>query len=157
MLSLLKPLLNNNNVALYRDDGLIAGRSTQREIDNIKKITKIFKDNDLKITFDANKKVINFLDITFNLTDGTYKPYMKPDNKLLYVHNQSNHPPQILKNIPQNINKRLTNISSNESVFNETIPPYQKALKESGYNHKLKFEKHKNNTTQSQGICTKVS
>ena len=103
-------------------------------------MTKTFKDNDLKITIDANKKIVNFLDVTFNLTDGTYKPYMKPNNKLLYVHKQSNHPPTLLKNIPTNINKRLSNIASNKDVFNETIKPYQQAINESGYDNKLTFQ-----------------
>ena len=70
---------------------------------------------------------------------GTYKPFIKPNNKLLYVHRQSNHPPALLKNIPENINKRLTSISSSENVFNEAIPPYQKALDESGYTYKLTY------------------
>ena len=48
---------------------------------------------------------------------------MKPNNKLLYVHRLSNHPPALLKNIPQNINKRLTNISSTEQVFTEATAP----------------------------------
>ena len=30
---------------------------------------------------------------------------MKPNNKLSYVHQQSNHPPALLKNIPLSINK----------------------------------------------------
>ena len=64
---------------------------------------------------------------------------MKPNNKILYVHRQSNHPPALLKNIPENINKQLTSISSNQKVFNEAIPPYQKALDESSYNHKLTY------------------
>ena len=42
--------------------------------------------------------------------------------------------------IPQNVNKRLTNISSNEQVFNEAIAPYQQALDESGYDFKHKFD-----------------
>ena len=49
---------------------------------------------------------------TLDLPSGSYKPYMKPNNKLLYVHQQSNHPPALKKNIPLNINKRLSNISS---------------------------------------------
>ena len=65
---------------------------------------------------------------------------MKQNNKLLYVHRLSNHPLALPKNIPQNINKRLTNISSNEQVFNEAIAPYQQALEESGYDFKLKFD-----------------
>ena len=62
--------------------------------------------------------------MTFNLTNSGYKPYMKPNNKLLYVHKQSNHPPALLKNIALNINKRLTNISSSKEVFDEFIAPY---------------------------------
>ena len=64
---------------------------------------------------------------------------MKPNNKLSYVHQQSNHPPALLKNIPLNINKRLTSISSCKEVFDESIAPYQKALTESGYDHKLTY------------------
>ena len=62
---------------------------------------------------------------------------MKPYNKLSYVHQQSNHPPALLKNIPLNINKRLISISSSKEVFDKSIAPYQKALTESGYDHKL--------------------
>ncbi|KAK3740098.1 hypothetical protein QZH41_002818 [Actinostola sp. cb2023] len=148
ILSLITPKLQDK-IGLYRDDGLIVCKATPKEIENIKKqVTKIFKANDLKITIDANKKIVNFLDVTFNLTNGTYKPYMKPNNKLLYVHRQSNHPPTLLKNIPLNINKRLTNISSNQEVFNETVNPYQKALDESGYSHKLTFNPQPNERRQ---------
>ena len=58
-----------------------------------------------------------------------------PNNKLSYVHQQSNHPPALLKNILLHLNKRLTSISSSKEVFDES--PYQKALTESGYDHKL--------------------
>ena len=102
-------------------------------------MSNVFKSNGLKITIEANKKTVHFLDVTFDLTSGTYKPFMKPNNKLLYVHRQSNHPPALLKNIPENINKRLTSISSNKEVFDEAIPPYQKALDESGYAYKLTY------------------
>ena len=64
---------------------------------------------------------------------------MKPNNKLSYIHRQSNHPPALLKNVPLNINKRLTNISSSKEVFDESIAPYQHALKESGYDHRLTY------------------
>jgi hypothetical protein len=148
MLSIIKPSIKGQ-VGLYRDDGLIACKATPREIEKIKqKITKIFTSNDLKITIDANKKIVNFLDVTFNLSNETFKPYMKPNNKLLYVHNESNHPPSLLKNIPPNINKRLTTISSNQNVFNDTIPPYQEAINDSGYNYELKYQSTNNNKKQ---------
>ena len=62
-----------------------------------------------------------------------------PNNKLSYVHQQSNHPSALLKNILLNINKRLTSISSSKEVFDESIASYQKALTESGYDHKLTY------------------
>ena len=88
--------------------------------------------------------------MTFDLTSGSYKPYMKPNNKLLYVHRQSNHPPALLKNIPDNINKSLTSISSSKEVFDAAITPYQKAIDESGYNFKLTYNPEANQTTRNR-------
>ena len=47
--------------------------------------------------------------------------------------------PCIIKNIPGAINKRLSEISSDEKAFNEAAPPYQEALRKSGYLHTIKF------------------
>ena len=139
MLSLITPKFKDQ-VGLYRDDGLAVCKATPREIEKTKQeVSNVFKSHGLKITIEANKKTVNFLDVTLDLPSGSYKPYMKPNNKLLYVHQQSNHPPALKKNIPLNINKRLSNISSSKEIFNEAIPPYQKALEESGYDFKLTF------------------
>ena len=130
----------NINVGLYRDDGLAVCSSSPRQIENIKKeICNIFKQNNLSITIEANHKTVNFLDITMDLRTGIYKPFMKPNNTPLYVHRNSNHPPTIIKNIPENINRRLSSISANEAAFKESIPPYQTALKDSGYDFNLKY------------------
>ena len=129
------------NIGLYRDDGLATCNKTARETENIKKeICKIFEENKLNITIEANKKIIDFLDITMDLRTGVHKPFMKPNNTPLYVHNKSNHPPNIIKNIPESINRRLSNVSSNEKIFKKAIPPYQDALKKSGYNYKLEYK-----------------
>ena len=129
MLSLIAPKFKNE-VGLYRDDGLAICKATPKETEKTKQeVCQVFKSNGLKITIEANKKVVNFLDVTFNLTNGCYKPFMKPNNKLSYVHQQSNHPPALLKNIPLNINKRLISIASSKEVLNKSIAPYQKALK----------------------------
>ena len=84
----------------------------------------MFKDNGLRITIDANKKIFNFLDVTMDLNKGTYQPYLKPDNKPLSVHSESNHPPSITKNIPVAFNKRLNELSSNKEAFDEASPAY---------------------------------
>ena len=139
MLSLITPKFKGQ-VGLYRDDGLAVCNATAKKIEKTKQeVSEIFKSNGLKITIEANKKTINFLDVTLDLPSGSYKPFMKPNNKGLHVHRQSNHPPALLKNIPDNINKRLTSISSSQKVFDDAIPPYQKALDESGYKHKLTY------------------
>ena len=53
-------------------------------------------------------------------------------------HVQSNHPPNIIKQLPKTIEQRLSNNSSNETIFNEAAPLYEKALSEAGDNVKLK-------------------
>ena len=128
-------------IGLYRDDGLAVLNQTPREIERAKKdICQIFARNNLKITIEANKKVVNFLDVTLDLNTGKFKPYTKPMSTPLYVHSQSNHPPNIIRNIPAAINRRLSSISSDRAVFNEAAPPYQEALRKSGYPHQLEFE-----------------
>lgn len=138
-----------SSIGLYRDDGLAVCKGTPRQIEQTKKtICKIFRQNNLKITIEANKQVINFLDVTLNLREGSHKPYLKPNNTILYVNKQSNHPPTILKNIPANINKRLSKLSSNEQQFNTTVQPYQEALTKSGYNHQLKYNPSADTSTK---------
>ena len=58
-----------------------------------KEVIKIFKEIGFKIEIKPNLKVVDFLDIIFNLSNGTYKPYTKPNDKLLHVNASSNHPP----------------------------------------------------------------
>ena len=128
------------NIGLYRDDGLAAFNGTPQEIEKIKKgICKVFRDNDLKITVEANTTKVNFLDVTLDLTSGKYYPYTKEGNIPLYVHTKSNHPPTILKNIPKSINKRLSEISSDKECFDNAKPIYQEALNKSGYGYNLSF------------------
>ena len=55
----------------------------------------------------------------------------------VYVNKQSNHPPKVLENIPLGINERLSRISANEEEFRKAAPPYQEALRKSGFNHQL--------------------
>jgi len=82
------------NIELYRDNGLAICNATPRETENIKKeICRVFNQNGLRITIGANKQIINFLDVTFNLNNSTYKPFTKPNTTLQYVHCGSNHPP----------------------------------------------------------------
>ncbi|CAH3034629.1 unnamed protein product [Porites lobata] len=42
--------------------------------------------------------------------------------------------------ITAGINRRLSSLSSNKASFDQAIPPYQKALDESGYHYTLHYE-----------------
>ena len=82
------------NPGIYRDDFLATAHATPSQGEALKKkITQIFSEYGLGTTATANMKVVNFLDITFNLEEETFKPYNKPGNIPIYVHKQSNHPP----------------------------------------------------------------
>ncbi|GFS25682.1 inositol hexakisphosphate and diphosphoinositol-pentakisphosphate kinase 2 [Elysia marginata] len=79
---------------------------------------------------------------------GLHKPYKKPNDSITYIHRESNHPPSIIKNLPQGIlEKRLTNNSSNEKIFEDAAKPYNEALKKSGHVIALKYAEKKTNTT----------
>ena len=85
------------NVGLYRDDGLCVSSATPRQNEIIKKkICQVFEKNGLSVTIEANSKVVNFLDITMDLRTGIFKPYMKDNDKPVYVNIKSNYPPTVL-------------------------------------------------------------
>ena len=129
-----------SDYGIYRDDGLCTLKGPKREIGKTRKnISQIFKNNGLAIDDVVIAKQVDYLDITMNLTDEIFWPYRKENSEPIYVNVNSNHPPGIIKNLPIIINKRLSELSSNEEQFNNCKQVYQKALDKCGYNHKLKY------------------
>ena len=63
--------------------------------------------------------------IRLNLTNGTFKSYRKPDNITSYIHTQSKHPPNIIKQIPIAIEKFCHSL--------------KKFFKYQGYNHAFSY------------------
>ena len=84
-------------------------------------MVKIFKECELSITIQCNLKLVDFLDVTFDLYNSLYKPYRKPNNKPIYISKQSNHPPNVLKQLPKSIAKRVLDISSSKTAFDKSI------------------------------------
>ena len=141
LLSELRKQKLNANLGIFRDDGLGTSSSTPRQIEQIKKkICEVYRQHGLSITVEANKKVVQFLDVEFSLENDTFKPFIKPNDVPLYVHIQSDHPPSVLNNIPAAINRRISALSSNLKMFESVAPLYQEALNRAGYNHILKYE-----------------
>ena len=99
-----------SNCGLYRDDGLVILHNVNgQQIDRTRKnIIKIFKDVGFSIDIENDTKVVEFLDITFNLNNGIYKRYKKANNTLLYVNKCSTHRSQIINQILRTIDERLS-------------------------------------------------
>ena len=89
----------------------------------------MFKNKGLDIVINCNMKIVNYLDVTLNLNDESYRPYKKPNEKTNYIHVNSDHPPSILKQLPMSIEKRLSSLSSSKEIFEETAPYYEKYWK----------------------------
>ena len=88
----------------------------------------MFNEHGIKIIVEANIKIANCLDFTLYLNKGMYSPYMKTNNTLHYVHSKSNHPTQILNNIPKAVNKFLASILSDANAINKKKTPYQVSI-----------------------------
>ena len=69
VLSLLANSILKENSGLYRDNGLILMRNGNGQNTNIE--------------IQTNYNVVDILDISFNLSDGTYKPHRKPNDNML--------------------------------------------------------------------------
>ena len=151
MLNVLSKKYNKNDFGHYPDDELaVLKNKSGPQSEQVKKnIQKIFKEHGLDIIIQCNMKVVNYLDVTSNLNDGIYKTYAKPNNKIKYIHKNSNHPPNVIQQIPLSIESRLSILSFNEKIFQETVPPYQKALQNSGHRHTLTYKRPKNNKNSS--------
>ena len=146
LLSQITERYNTQDIGLYRDDGLAIFKNISgHQSEKIKKeFQTIFRKNNLEIIVECNMKAVNYLDVTLDLETETYRPYCKPDNETNYVHAESNHPPNITKQIPISIQTRLSNLSSDEKIFHKATPYYEEALKRSGYNHEFKYKPNKN-------------
>ena len=101
-------------------------------------------------------KIVNYLDVTFNLNDGTYRPFRKPDGKTSYIHAESDHPPAILKHLPVSVEKRISDLSSSEKIFNESKGFDENALKQSGFNYELKYNGSVKSTKNIPGRRRKI-
>ena len=126
-----------------------------QQIDQLrKKIIKIFKKIGFEIDTETNLKIANFLNLTFNLINGSYKHYKKPNNTLLYINKNPNHPPQIIKKLQKTITDRLCRNSSNAEIYDASKIEYEAALKNSGYkNVDFKYNlAYKNNKRNRRGI-----
>ena len=135
ILNLLANILDKDLVGLYGDNGLAIVRNLSGpEMERKRKaIIKLFKECGLNITIRTNLKTVNFLDVKMNLDTCTYQLYRKPDDMSVYINRKLNHLPTIIKEITKALAKRISDFSSSEVGFNESIPIYSDALRKSAF------------------------
>ena len=113
-------------------------------------IQAVFRQNKLKITIQCNSKIVYYLDVTFNFTDSSYRPFNKTSDEINYTHKQFNRPPSAIKHLPLSVKRHLSKLYLNEKIFIDSIPIYLEALIKAGYNHKLTYQKHDQKKDNSQ-------
>jgi len=67
----------------------------------------MFKTIGFDIEIVINMKSVDFLDVTLDPSSEAFRPYKKPNDRLQYVHMSSNHPRNILKQLPTSITTDL--------------------------------------------------
>ena len=115
ILTRLATIIKKSDCGVYIDVGLVILRNVNgQQIDRTsRKTIQIFKDVGFSNDIETNSKVVEFVDIRFNLNSGTYKPYKKPNDPLLYISMSSTHLPKIINRLPRIISDRLSRDSSN--------------------------------------------
>ena len=140
ILSKLEAVIPRDNIGLYRDDGLAVTNLPGPELDRLRKqVTRIFKSHNLQITVDAGAKVTDFLDVSLNLENESYRPFRKDSRPPVYIQKSSNHPPHISKQLPNMISKRISTISTNKDVFDSESAVYNTALRNAGYKENIVY------------------
>ena len=105
LLNNLENKFDKNSDGLYRHDGLALFKNiNSQQADKIcKEFYQLFKENGLSLEIECNLKIVNYLDITLDLNNGTYKPCRQPNNEILYIHAKSNDPVNVLRKLPISI------------------------------------------------------
>ena len=80
------------------------------------------------------------MDVTFNLCTGKHQPYKKRNETPTYINVNSNHLPNIIKALPNNISKGISNILSNKATFDNVATSYNDVLSASGYKENLTYQ-----------------
>ena len=119
---------------------MTTGQYLKTQLETIKKnLQKPFKDFGLEIAAESNLKIANYLDVTLNLNDGSFRPCDKSDDIIQYINKEFNHPPDLIKHLPASIEKQLSNNSFDKKIFQESAIYYEDTLNKVGYINKVAY------------------
>ena len=145
-------IMDPSSHGLYLDDGLIImDKSTPKKCDGIRKrLYKLFNEFGFRLDIRTDLKITAYPDVTLNLYSGTVSPFRKRNQDLRYVNRGSNHPTQVSKHVPKDIEHRLSNNSSNKEIFEQSKQEYEEALKNDGYRINLEYRDREEGDTQKR-------
>ena len=137
----MKDIITNGSVGVYRGDGLaVVHKDSGPHMERLRKnIIDFFKQHGFQITIEINLKITDFLDIYLDLENDKFYPYRKSNNTPFYENRESNHPFNILQQLPKMTSERLPNLSCTEDEFIKASGEYQNVLKNSGFKDKLTY------------------
>ena len=141
ILNMLTRIISHQQAGLYHDDGLIYIPNSNGPLSSSiqKRIIRAFKFWGFRMEISSNIKIVNFLDVTLDLSNNSYKPFIKTNQNPTYINVNSNHPKNIIKQIPKAVNLRIGKLSANEKIFKESSKRYINALKNSGFKEDFRY------------------
>ena len=150
----LSDIIDKSSIGFYRDDDLgVFDKLSGPQIEQRRtKIIKIFEDCGLSITVTANITSVDFLNLALNLKTESYQPFRKPNSDPIYRNIDSNYSPQILKEFPKWISKRLSQKSSLKEIFDKSKAIYETSLNNSGFHENLNYHQDNGNKSQHKKI-----
>ena len=104
-----------------------------------KNIIRVFKFLEFKTEISTNIKIANYLDVTLDLSNNSYRPFLKTNQCPSYINVNSNHPSSIIKQVPKAVNTRIKRLSSNKNVFHENGKMYIETLRNSDFKEGVNY------------------
>ena len=94
----------------------------------------------LKIEISSNLNIVNFLDVTLNLNNNSYKQFSMSNIIPKYINVNSSRPAESnVKQIFGAINIRINSLSSSKNIFNNKKNSYNEALYNCSYKDELEY------------------
>ena len=87
----------------------------------------------------SNIKIANILDVTLNLSDKSYRPFLETNQYPSNINVNSNNTSSIVKEDPKAVNTRKRRLSSNKKIFYESSKMYIEALKKSDFKEEFTY------------------
>ena len=77
--------------------------------------------------------------MTLDLSNNSYKPFIKTNQHPSYININSNHPKNIIKQVPKAVNLRICKLLANEKIFKESSKMYIDALRNSSFKEEFRY------------------